>query len=378
MLFTLIEQGDLYTPQQAGVQSMLLAGDKIAKIGQIDGKRLAALDVACETLDARGCLIMPGFIDPHAHLIGAGGEEGFASRMPEILFSQIVQAGITTVIGLLGTDTSTRHLSSLHAKAAQLWDEGLSAYMYTGGFELPPSTLTGSVMNDLVMIDKVIGAGEIAISDPRWIDPLLDPLAHIVAGASLGGKIGGKAGVTHFHVGPGKGRLSLLHQLLDNYELPATSLYATHVNRSEALIDDAIALAKRGAYVDMDTVEEDLGERLRYYLSHGGSSDQLTVSSDAHTPKGSSRKLYEQFVACVCEDAMPITDVLPLFTSNPARVLKLAGKGCLEAGKDADVLIVRQGTLEIEHVIAGGRHLVKNGRLIALSKQEQQVQAGKE
>jgi beta-aspartyl-dipeptidase (metallo-type) len=142
--------------------------------------------------------------------------------------------------------------------------------------------------------------------------------------------------------------------------------------------DDAIALTKRGAYVDMDTVEEDLGERLRYYLAQGGPPDHLTVSSDAHTPKGSSRKLYEQFVACVCDYGMPITSVLPLFTSNTARVLKLAGKGCLEEGNDADVLVLRQDTLAIKHLFARGRQLVKDGHLLALSKQEQQVQAGKE
>jgi beta-aspartyl-dipeptidase (metallo-type) len=97
--------------------------------------------------------------------------------------------------------------------------------------------------------------------------------------------MGGKAGVTHFHTGPGKNRLALLHQLLDNYDLSASSLYVTHVNRYEALIDDAIALVKRGAYVDMDTVEEDLGERLGYYLAQGGAPDKLTVVRCAHTQR---------------------------------------------------------------------------------------------
>jgi beta-aspartyl-dipeptidase (metallo-type) len=378
MQFTLIEHGTMYIPEARGAQSLLLAGDRIAKIGVIDRHSIRAVGLELDVIDASGCLVVPGLIDPHAHLIGAGGEEGFASRMPEMLMSQIVCAGVTTIIGLLGTDTSTRHLSCLHAKVSQLWDEGLTAYMYTGGFELPPSTMTGSVLNDLVMIDKIIGTGEIAISDPRWIDPQLDELAHVVAETSLGGRMGGKAGVTHFHTGPGKNKLMLLHQLLDNYDFATSSLYATHIHRNEALMDDAITLAKRGIYVDMDTVEEDLGERLDYYLSHDGPLSQLTVSSDAHTPKGSTRKLYEQFIDCVHNYEMPMTTVLPLFTSNTARVLKLEGKGRLEAGNDADVLILREDTLEIVHVFARGRHLVKDGRLIHLSKQEQQVQAGKE
>lgn len=201
MNFVLIENGDLYTPRHSGIQFLLLADRTI----------------------------------PHAHIIGAGGEEGFASRMPEILAGQIVGAGITTVVGLLGTDTMTRNMSCLHAKASQLCAEGITSYIYTGGFELPPKTLTGAVVDDLIMIDKIIGTGEIAISDPRWLDPEPYELAHIVAQTSLGGKMASKAGVVHFHTGPGKRRLALLHELLDCYDLPASSLYPTHINRIEAL-----------------------------------------------------------------------------------------------------------------------------------------------
>jgi beta-aspartyl-dipeptidase (metallo-type) len=378
MEFTLIEQGDLYAPAYRGRQSLLLAGEQIAKVGSVDPAHLHALDLSCTVLDACDCFVVPGFVDPHAHLTGAGGEEGFASYMPTILFSQIVQAGVTTIVGLLGTDTESRYLSSLHAKVRELWDEGLSAYMYTGGFELPPTTMTGSLLNDVLMIDKVIGAGEIAISDYRWMAPQLELLAHAVTETMLGGIMGGKAGVTHFHTGPGKQRLCLLHQLLDNYDIPPACLYPTHTNRNESVLDDAIALAKRGAYVDMDTVEEDLPRWLRYYREHGGPMDRLTVSSDAHTPAGSMRKLYEQFVASVRDAGLPMSEVLPLFTKNVATVLKLGQKGALEVGKDGDVLLLDKGSCEIVHLFARGRHIIKDGELIKTSKQEQQVYAGKE
>jgi beta-aspartyl-dipeptidase (metallo-type) len=378
MNFKLLLNAEVFAPRPIGRQAVLLAGDRLAKIGNLDKDTLAGLEPELEVIDVSGCLLTPGLVDPHAHLIGAGGEEGFASRMPEVLVSQLVTTGVTTVIGLLGTDTSTRALPCLYAKTSQLWDEGLTAYMYTGGFELPPSTLTDSVLDDLVMIDKIIGVGEIAVSDPRWIDPTLDALAHVVASASLGGKMGGKAGVTHFHVGPGKRRLGLVHELLDTYDLKPSSLDATHINRGEALIDDGIALAKRGAYVDMDTVEEDLVERLRYYRNQGGPLERLSVSSDAHTPEGSHRKFYDQMVACACEGELPLAEVLPLFTCNAATALKLESKGRLIAGGDADVLALRSGTLEIVHVFARGRQLVRDGELVELSKQEQQVRAGKE
>ncbi len=378
MKFTLLQGGELYSPEAQGVQTLLMAGSQIAHIGALDEQQLVATGLDCELIDVTGCVVTPGFIDPHEHLIGAGGEEGFASRMPEILFSQIVNAGITTVIGLLGTDTVTRHLACLHAKVSQLDEEGITAYFYTGGFELPPSTLTGSLSNDLVMIDKIIGTGEVAIADQRWVDPQLDPLAHVVTETMLGGMMCGKAGVTHFHTGPSKKRLSLLHELLDNYEVPAKCLYPTHINRNEALIDDGIALAKRGAYVDMDTTEEKLGEHLTYYRQQGGPLDRLTISSDAHTPGGSPRKLYEQFVDCLHTHGWSLVELLPLFTSNPAKILQLPGKGVLAKGNDADILVLERAIFAIVHLFARGRQIIKAGALVAPSKQEEQIAAGKE
>lgn len=378
MEFTLLQNAEVFTPEPVGRQPVLIAGGKIAKIGAVTPDGLRGLGDDLAVVDLSGCALVPGLVDPHAHLIGAGGEEGFASRMPEVLVSQLVTAGVTTVVGLLGSDTSTRQLSCLHAKASQLCEEGLTAYMFTGGFELPPSTLTDSVLDDLVMIDKIIGAGEIAISDHRWIDPEPHALAHLVASAALGGQMAGKAGVTHFHVGPGDRRLHLLHELLDTYPIEAESIYPTHINRSEALINDAIALAKRGACVDMDTVNEDLGDRLSYYRNHGGPLDRLSVSSDAHTPEGSHRKLYEQMVTCVRDCGLPFAEVLPLFTRNAAVALKLKGKGRLETGGDADLLVLHQATLEIVHVYAKGRQFVRDGELVQLSKQEELLRAGKE
>jgi beta-aspartyl-dipeptidase (metallo-type) len=368
-MFTLIEHGEVYAPEPCGVQSVLLAGDKIVKIGAVDGAKLAALDLPCEIVDAAGCLVTPGLIDPHEHLIGAGGEEGFASRTAEVPLSQLLQNGITTAIGCLGTDTATRHLSSLLGKVRQLHAGGLTAYMYTGGFQVPPPTLTGSVMDDLVLIDKAIGLGEIAISDTRSVEPTLDELARFVSLTVLGGMVGGKAGVVHFHVGPGKARLSLLNDLLDKHEIAPQTLYPTHCNRTQALLDDAIAFAKRGAYVDIDTTEENLADGLRYYRDHGGPLDRLTVSSDAHAI-GNTLKLYEQFTVSVRDHKLALDWVLPLFTRNTAAVLKLPAKGALRAQQDADVLVLRKDSLDLVRVFARGRQMLKDGQVVVQSENE--------
>lgn len=367
----LIEHGFVHAPEPVGVQSVLLAGQEIVAIGAVDRDAMQALGLPYTVIDASDCVVTPGWIDPHEHILGAGGEHGWGSRTAEVGVSELVLAGITTVVGCLGTDTVSRNLPALLAKANQLEADGISTYIYTGGFWVPPQTLTGSIMGDLVIIDKVVGAGELAIADTRSPEPTRDTLAEIVSQAVVGSSLAGKAGVIHFHVGSSERRLSLLNALLDEHDIPPRHLYPTHITRSEALMDEAIALATRGAYVDIDIVDDNLGECLRYYGDHGGDFGQLTISSDAQTPGGSPTKLYRNVVAAVREAGFTLDDVLPLVTLNPARALKLDRKGRLAVGLDGDVLVLREDTLEVVHVFAKGRQLVQSGQVMMESTQEQ-------
>jgi beta-aspartyl-dipeptidase (metallo-type) len=363
-VLTLIRNGVLHTPAPAGVQSVLLVGERVARLGEVDEAALAALGLPYEVVDARGGLVVPGFVDPHQHLIGAGGEKGFATRRPEVSLEQLLLAGITTVVGCLGTDGTTRHLGALVGKVRQLVEQGVSAFLYTGGFYVPPATLTGSVMDDLVFIDRVIGVGELAISDARSSHPSLDDLARVVSSTMVGGRMAGKAGVTHFHVGPGRALMKPLHALLDGYEVAPECIYATHANRSDELMDDAIALSRRGAFVDVDTVDPGVGRWIRYYLEHGGVPERLTVSSDAHTAGAEPARLHEELVAAVREHGLSLEQVLPLFTANPATALKLRRKGRLAPGVDGDVVVLDGRTLAVVHVFARGRQRVRDGRVL--------------
>jgi beta-aspartyl-dipeptidase (metallo-type) len=186
----------------------------------------------------------------------------------------------------------------------------------------------------------------------------------MVSAGLIGGTVGGKAGVTHFHVGPGKARLRLLRTLLDEHDIPMDHLYPTHVERTPALMDEAITLARRGAYVDIDVLEEDLARWLKYYREHDGPLDQLTASSDGHASSG-DYKLYAQVVACVRDHKLPLETVLPHVTRNTARVLQLPGKGGLAVDQDADVLIMDAQTLEIAHLFARGRPMIRDGQVVA-------------
>lgn len=200
-MLTLIENGEVYLPEPGGRMSVLLMNNAIARIGNIERADVERLGVELEVIDASGCVVTPGLIDPHEHLLGGSGEEGFNSQTPEITLTELVTAGITTVVGCLGVDTTMKTLAGLLAKAKGLREEGLTAYIWTGGYNVPPTTITASVRDDIMFIEEVIGAGEIAIADERSTAPVPHELARLVKDAYVGGMLSRKAGVTHFHTG---------------------------------------------------------------------------------------------------------------------------------------------------------------------------------
>jgi beta-aspartyl-dipeptidase (metallo-type) len=361
-MLTLIENGEIYAPQPQGRCDVLLVGDRIARIGAIDRRAVEGLGLELNVIDATGCLVTPGLIDPHEHLTGGSGEQGFSTQTPEIFLGELISAGITTVVGCLGVDTTTKTMPGLLARARALREEGLTAFIYTGGYNVPPTTLTGSVRKDILFVDEVIGAGEIAISDLRATEPDVESLARLATEAYVGGMLSRKAGITHFHVGDVKSGLEPLRTLLDQYAVEPAWLYPTHVERSRALMEEAVELTRRGVTIDVDTVEEDLARWLKFYLDRGGDALRLTASSDASI--SSPLTLYKQVRDCITSHGLAIELVLPLVTSNTAGVLKLDGKGRLAAGKDADVLVLRKGSLEIREVIARGRRMMRDGEVI--------------
>jgi beta-aspartyl-dipeptidase (metallo-type) len=360
-MLTLIENGEIYAPAPLGRRDVLILHNRIALIGEVDRRALTLLGLELDLVDASGCIITPGLIDPHQHLLGGSGERGFSTQTPEIYASELARAGITTVVGCLGVDTTTKTMAGLVAKAKGLNEEGLTAYVWSGGYTLPPATLMRSVREDILFISEVIGAGEVAISDARSTghDPL--ELSKVVKDAYVGGLLSRKCGVTHFHVGEEKARLKPLRTLIEDYEINPELIYPTHVERSEELMREAIELAARGCYVDIDTVEQDLPKWLRFYLDNGGNPARLTVSSDASI--NSPQSLLVQIRACVLEHNFSIEQTLALVTKNTAAVLKLPSKGQLEVGRDADLLVLHRDSLEIKDVIAQGRCLVRDGEI---------------
>jgi beta-aspartyl-dipeptidase (metallo-type) len=355
----IVTGGEVFTPAPAGAATVLALNGAIARVGPVDTKALETLDVPLQVLEAHDCVVVPGLIDPHVHLIGGSGEEGYDTASPEIFLEELVTAGVTTVVGCLGVDTTMKAMDALVGKAKALCHEGLSAYLYSGGYDVPPVAAAGSVRRDMILIDQVIGAGEIAIADRRSAQPTVPELARVVADAYVGGLLSGKAGVTHFHVGDGREGLLALRRLLDEHEIDPACLYPSHVERTPELIREAAEITGRGVTVDVDTVANDLAQALDAFLDHDGSLAHLTVSSDASVTPPVQR--LNQLRACVLDCGRELAQLLPLVTTNAARVLKLERKGRIEPGMDADLLVLRRETLELVHVVAKGQVLMRDG-----------------
>ncbi|HYD54765.1 MAG TPA: amidohydrolase family protein [Gemmatimonadaceae bacterium] len=359
-MLLLIEGAELHAPEPRGRQAILVANDRIEKIGVVDRRALDALDVEHEVIDARGCIVTPGFVDPHQHFLGGSGEGSLALQTPMLLPREILRAGITTAVGTLGVDTTMKTIQGLLGRVKALREEGVDAFMWSGGYNVPPTTLLGSVRQDMMYVEEVIGAGEVAVADERGLNQSGQELAKLVRDTHVGGLLTGKAGLTHFHVGEEPVRLQPLRELIDDFQVKVEWLYPTHVQRSEALLREAMELAVAGAYVDFDTVNEDLARWFRWWMDHDGPIDRLTISSDADS--GTPDSHYRQLCALVVKERYPLEVVLPLATSNVATALKLSRKGRVRVGCDADLVVMDAGTLEIRDVIARGRRVVREGR----------------
>lgn len=381
MTTTLIRNAEVYAPESLGRRDLLLGGGKVLWIGT-DAPDLPAT-FGAQVLDLGGRRLLPGLIDGHVHVTGGGGEAGFASRVPAPTLSRYTRSGVTTVVGLLGTDDVARGTRELLAHVNALREEGLSAWGYAGGYHLPPATLTGSVRADLVFIDCLIGVGELAISDHRSSQPTLDELLRIASEAHVAGLMTGKAGIVHLHLGDGSRGLDLVRRALDQSELPPRVFNPTHVNRRKALFEEAIALARRGCSIDITAFPVDEGEdawsaadALVRYLDSGAPRDRVTVSSDAggclpcfdaqgrvcSMDVGHSGALVDTLRELLAR-GIALQDALPAFTSNVAGLLRLPGKGRIAVGADAD-LVALDADGAVTDVFAGGRPHLRDGAVL--------------
>lgn len=372
--FTLLQGAHLFAPEDRGICDVLLANGKVIAV---DSTIPTDIVPDCTVIDLRGRILCPGFIDQHVHLIGGGGEAGPTTRTPEVTLSRLTEAGITTVIGLLGTDSVTRHPESLLAKTRALNEEGITAWMLTGAYHVPSPTITGSVEKDVALIDRVIGV-KCAVSDHRSAAPGDYQLASMAAQSRVGGLLGGKPGVSVFHMGSSKKGLQPLYDILENSDVPMGKLLPTHVNRSEYLFDQALAFALKGGTIDITsgipgpvTPPEGIARAVKAGIplaqvtlsSDGNGSQPLFDAAGNLTGIGVAGfdSLLQTLHALVNDYGFTLTDALRPLTTSVATFLSLSGKGEILPGRDADLLVMTP-ELRIEQVYARGKRMVVDGK----------------
>lgn len=377
----LLRDADLFDPEPRGRVDLLIGGGRVLAIGERLERPPASM---CDAIDLAGAIVIPGLVDAHVHVTGGGGEAGYASKVPALQLSELAGAGVTTVVGLLGTDGTTRTVRELVARTYALRDEGLSAWCWTGNYEVPVKTLTGSVRDDIAFIEPVIGVGELAISDHRSSQPTFDEFLRVAADVHVGGLMTGKAGVLHLHLGDGKRGLDFVRRALEHGELPARVFHPTHLNRNRGLFEEARELAgaselSRTPWFDvtafpLDDVEPGLsaGEAIAIWRREGLPLERLTCSSDgggcmphfdalgqvSHFGVGQSTTLLETIREAHGQHGIPLAELLPVFTRNVSTLLRLPSKGRLAAGCDADLLVL-DATLQLRSTLARGRWLVR-------------------
>lgn len=387
-MLRLIKNAKLYSPEKTGKAHLLLGGGKILQVSQ--DEIVLPKNISVEVFDAEGQAVVPGFIDAHTHITGGGGESGPQSRVPAVNLSEFTRFGVTTVVGVLGTDDLTRNTSTLITQARALNAEGMTAFVHTGGYHMPLSTLTGSAKSDIVHVEQIIGVGEFAISDHRSSQPTLEEFLRIASESYVAGLMTGKAGILHLHMGNGKRGLDLVRQAIEISEIPARVYNPTHVNRNKALFKEACAITKLGVNIDVTAMPVEPDEdawsahhAIDGYLQAGHDPKKITVSSDGggclpvFNNQGEMLKMgvgSSSLLVITLKELLKmkytLEEVLPIFTSNISTYLRFAHKGKLEVGCDAD-LVRLSADGNVLDVMARGEWHMRDGQVVKFGQFEQ-------
>jgi len=374
-MLTLFRNAHIYSPSDLGKKDLLTGGKTILAIAdRIDPP--AGMEVTI--IECEGKPLIPGLIDSHVHITGGGGEGGPASRMPELQLSMMLEGGVTTVIGCLGTDGITRTVESVLMKVKTLRSQGVSAWMYTGAYQVPPPSITGDIAKDIALFEEIIGVGEVAISDHRSSVPSLTELTRITAHARVAGMIGGKAGIINIHMGDAKDPFRPLHDVVAHSEMGYRQFLPTHCNRNHYIFEDAKEYGKKG-YVDITTSsypydpDEEIKPSiaLKQLLEAGVPAENITFTSDGcgslplfdkegrlvKIDMGLPSSILREIKEAIFDEKIPPMTALKVATVNPSRILKLAGKGEIREGLDAD-LVLLDPAFNILHVMAMGKIMV--------------------
>ena len=372
----LIKNANVYAPEHLGKKDILVCGEKIEYMAD----SIDVPTVPCKVIDATGKRLIPGLIDQHVHITGGGGEGSFHTRAPEMQMSEMIENGLTTVVGLLGTDGITRSVENVYAKAMALCEEGVSAYILTGAYDYPSPTITGSIEKDLTFIHNVLGL-KLAISDHRAPNISTQDLIQIASKMRVHGMLSGKPGFVALHMGDAKSGLIPVAEAVEFTAIPIKIFRPTHVNRNPRLLEQGYEFLTLGGYVDFTCgfeEEKSPAKCIKTAMERRLPLEHITISSDGHgswstyDENGNLMEmgvagmdaLYQELKRMVELYEIPMAQALTFVTSNVAEGLGLEGKkGCIKTGADAD-LVLLDDEFGIHTVVARGQVMMEEGKLL--------------
>ena len=360
---------------------LLIRGGEPADVA-VDEGRIAAVEAelglsAAETVDARGLLVLPGAVDAHVHFNDPGRAdwEGWASGT-----AAAAAGGTTCVIDMpLNAHPPTVDAASFRRKVAAAASSAVTDYALWGGL-VPGNVPRLAELAELGVVGFKAFMAPSGIDDFEAADDetlatgmaeaarLGLPVAVHAEDPALLGNPAGRRWRDYAASRPVEAELEAIARAIALAEAARCSLHVVHVSSSRGarLVADA---RTRGVNVTCETCphylvldEDDLGRlgavakcapplRSRAEVDALRSEVERAVDllASDHSPSPPSMKdgddpfaVWGGISGCQSLVSLTLSEGFPhaLVSERPAERFRLAGKGRLEPGADADVVLV--------------------------------------
>ena len=380
-MFRLLKNGHVYSPKDLGTKDILLWEDRVIKLGE--GLEIPA-GFEGEVSDLSGKIIIPGIVDTHVHITGGGGEGGFTTRTSEITFEEIAEAGVTTLVGVLGTDGYARRVEDVLVKCMALREEGFDCYFLTGSYTFPITTMRGSVAEDIIFNEYCLGTGEVAHCDHRGSLMRYEEFVRLAADTRNGARLAGLKGVLNIHLGNYPDPADFFIRACEEDITFRPLIVPTHVTRKYEVFESCLKFLEYGGQIDITAGSDgDAGrkshgsvEGLEIIYKKYGTLGRVSMTSDGNGSapvwdelgnmigmgKGSSKVLLEDLKKATRRGVIPFEETLRTMTTTPAQVYGLKNSAGTIVENGMANFAVLDENLDLAETILGGKRVWLKGK----------------